>query len=351
MKAAPILFCRALLLLLLLLLPSACAAQDSAALREAMAAHPARDSAWWGEEWRATPLAARVAPALTEVVAYIELDNALWDIEGRIEPASPPAEIAPALEDILKHLPPRFAELLNNTLAGVFTVSGLGSSGYIEEVRDPLGRLTALFLVLDSAVFQGRTANAWATWREGSFFTPHDGEGPRLRMRIAPPEGDTAGNAVRYILLHELGHCLGIASGVHPSWNDAAPDDLEPYPFVRLSWNAEEGDYHRRYKSAFPWKMRLYAFEDSAHAPKDMPAIYAAWSTGTNAPSLYATVSPFEDFAESFVVYQHAIREARPWSIELATPQGEVREYASCFQTGACPDKLAFMAAWFGKCK
>lgn len=346
MKGAVLLCCA-----LLLLLPSACAAQDSDALREAMVAHPARDPAWWGEGWRATPLAARVAPASPEVVAYVELDNALWGIEGRIEPAPPPAEIAPALEDIQAGLPPRFAELLDNTLVGVFTVSGLGSSGYIEEVRhgsDNRGGLAAVFLVLDSAVFQGRTANAWATWREGSFFTPQDGEGPSLRMRIAPPDGDTAGNAVRYILLHELGHCLGIASGAHPSWNDPPPDDLEPYPFVRLSWNVVGGDYQRRYESGFPWKMRLYAFEGSAHAPREMPAIHAAWNSETNAPSLYATVSPFEDFAESFAVYQHAIREGRPWSIEVETPRGEVREYASCFQTGACPDKLAFMAAWFG---
>ncbi len=338
-----------LFLCCLLLLPAGCAARDGDALRAAMAAHPVRDQAWWDGAWRATPLARRVAPASPEVIDYIELDNALWGIEGRIETAPPPAAIGPALEAIEKDLPPRLAELLRDFLAGVFTVSGLGSSGYIEEIKDARGRVAAVFLVLDVAVFQGRTANAWATWREGSFFTPWQDDQPRLFMRIAPPGDDTADYAVRYILLHELGHCLGIASGVHPSWNDTAPNDLGAYPFVGLSWKVEKGTYVRRYRDDFPYKMRLYAFDAAMFSPVDMPDIYAAWSGKTDAPSLYASVNPFEDFAESFAIYQHVLREGRPWSLELEMPQGEVREYRGCFQSGSCPDKLAFMAKWFGE--
>jgi len=274
------------------------------------------------------------------------LDNINFGIEKDVSPAAPPEEIGPALEDIATALPGKMTGLLRDRLAGVFTVTGLGSSGYIEEVTDDAGKLQAVFLVLDSAVFQGRSANAWAGWRESSFFTAHKAGQPRLSMTIEEPAGDTGHNAVRYILLHELGHCLGAATMAHPSWNADAPE-LSAYPFVQLSWKVKYGSYVRKYAANFPYQMRLYAFDDSKFSLQDAPAVYAAWHSYTNAPSVYGTITPFEDFAESFATYQHAVREGRPWSITLQSPSGNTQTYTTCYQAGTCPEKKAFMRQWF----
>ncbi len=316
-----------------------------------LSTHPVRNIAYWGTAWRDTPLSGRVAPAPAEVAEYIELDNLNFGIEGEVSPTAPPKEIGPALEDIAAALPTGLAGLLRDRLTGVFTVTGLGSSGYIEEVTDDARKLQAVFLVLDSAVFLGRTANAWAGWRESSFFTAHENGQPQLSMTIEETADDTVYNAVRYILLHELGHCLGAATRAHPSWNAGAAD-LSEYPFVQLSWQVEDGAYVRKYAADFPYRMRLYAFDDSEFSLQDAPSVYAACRDYTNAPSVYGTVTPFEDFAESFATYQHAVREGRPWSVTLELPSGEMQTFTTCYQAGTCPEKKTFMQEWFaGKWK
>ncbi len=323
------------------------AAVDNEALRERMRTHPVRSMEYWGMEWRDVPLVERVSAAPPKVVEYLELDNQLYGFEEGVASAPPLQEMKLALEDILGSLPKRLSKLLRTSLTGVFTVNGLGSSGYIEDIRDNEGRLQAVFLVVDSDVFHGRAANAWATWREGSFFTPPKLGDASLEMRIEDSDEDNTVNAMRYILLHELGHCLGMVTNVHPSWNADSVDDLEKYPFVRLSWSVEQGKYKRRYDSDFPYRMRLYAFDQSTFAPEDLGRVYEAWAGHTNAPSLYATVSPFEDFAESFAIYEHAVREGRPWSIMVKTSGEAGREYVSCLMSGTCPKKKAFMEDWF----
>lgn len=316
-----------------------------------LAEHPARSPGYWGQAWRSQPVAERVAAAPPEVLEYLFLDvgDAATPQSQRPRPVQDSGLRSTAgqvLEDIAASLPQHLAELLRKRLMGVFLAENIGSSGYTEVLNAPDGKRA--FVVLDAAYLQGRRANAWASLRESSFFRP--AAGVTVSMTIADRDADTEQAGMRYILLHELGHCVGAILGVHPDWNEAPPTDAAAqYPFVGLSWKVAAGKYALKQGSAFPWRgrLRIYSFEDAPLSASTALKVYAGLQQ-TNLPTLYAAVSPFEDFAESFAVWLHAVREKRPWLVRLSKDGGQL-VFASCLKTGACPDKAAFMQQVFSK--
>lgn len=329
---------------LLALLPGQGLARD-------IAAHPARSPGYWGHDWRSRPLVERVAPAPAVVLEYLFLDvgEPQTPEAQRPHPVQNPelrAMAGQVLEDVASSLPRHLTDLLRQRLIGVFLAENIGSSGYVEAVQAPDGPWA--FVVLDAGYLQGRTGNAWASLRESSFFAPS--ADVRLSVSIAPENADTEQAGMRYILLHELGHCVAIMTGAHPDWNEAPPADAAAqYPFVGLSWKVAAGKYALKQAGVFPWRdrLRIYSFEASPLRASQALEVYADLEK-TNLPTLYAAVSPFEDFAESFAVWQHAVREKRPWLVQIAG-RGKELHFQSCLKTGACPEKAAFMEQVFTK--
>jgi len=350
MSSAPCRVCFALLLTAALLLPGSPGLPDSRESGDASGAdspHLVRTVAYWGGQWRDAPLHARVGPAPAEVLEYLQQDMGL---DTPPEPANDQdlaALVGRALEDVAAQLPGHLATLLRDNLAAVLLARGIGSSGYVESVEAPgTSAGKHAFIVLDAAMMQGRAANAWASLRESSFFRP----GPvRVTMTIAQPEQDDIFNGLRYILLHELGHCMGLFSGAHLDWMAPPKDAADVGPFVAFSWQLRDGRYTPRPGMDFPWRagLRIYAFEDAALTAQQAPEVYADVFKRSNWTTLYAAASPFEDFAESFAVWQHAVREDRPWAVTVTRLDGSSQRWISCLETGSCRRKAAFMAELF----
>jgi len=327
------------------LLLAACAPSREA-LRKQAAEHPTMTIAYWGGGWEARPLHERIAAAPAGLIEKIGIDNRLYGFTERPVAAEPAPEFLNALRHIEDILPEPVRRLARERIIGLFLVADLGGSGYTEAIRDEAGKEKFAVIVLDRELLLKRPANAWATWKEGSFFKPLPGKNIDLQLRIEEDRNDSVENAIIYILLHEIGHALGMAGGVHSSWNGDAILSQD-YPFPALSWRMSGDKIESLSEEAFPERrlLKVYAFNDASLTRDQARDVYRNLSR-TGFATLYAAVSPWEDFAESFVNYLHVVREKRPYEVRIREAGRPDAAYPSCWNEERCAAKRAFLERW-----
>ena len=327
------------------LLLTSCAPSKEA-LRKQAADHPAMAIAYWGQDWQAKSLHERIAAAPAGLIEKILIDNRLYDFPERPVAAEPAPEFLSALRHIEEILPEPVRRLARERIIGLFLVADLGGSGYTEAIRDETGKEKFAVIVLDRELLLKRPANAWATWKEGSFFRPLLGRKIDLHLRIEEDRNDSVENAIVYILLHEIGHALGMAGGVHPSWNGDAILSQD-YLFPALSWRMKRDKIESLSEETFPERrlLKVYAFNDASLTQDQARDVYRNLSR-TGFATLYAAVSPWEDFAESFVNYLHVVREKRPYEVRIREAGRPDAAYFPCWNEERCAAKRAFLERW-----
>ncbi len=291
------------------------------------------------------PLGVRILPATDCIINYLAEENKKDGIPLTPVPAQTDPVFTKALQSILKDLSAPLRTVLKKQLAGIYLVRNLGSSGFTEEFLDANGQRRA-FIALDAAILLQNPANQWATWKENSAFLPSPAA--KLKMTLEPDDADTHENAIRFILLHELGHALGYICGAHPAVSGLETASFQDYPFIPLSWQKQDGRIQSRFDGFFPERgqLRFYGAEPKRFHLSDAPELYKKVAK-TNFPSLYGSLSIHEDFAESFATYMHVIRGRRPWLVEVtASGQAPVTLF-SCFADGGCPGKKQFFDDFF----
>lgn len=341
-------FSHALLLFLLFLFATSCASRETL-LRKKFRANAVITSQYWGTSWRSQPLWQRLGPAPPELITRINIENELYGFKERSRAVQPPPEYQTVLQAILSRLPEPVQRLAEERIIGIFAVHDLGSSGYTEAVKDEQGEEKYAFIVLDKGILLSKKANEWATWKENSVFTPAAGEDFGLSLRIESDDTDTVENAIRFILLHEMGHALGMAARVHPSWDDARPSKPVQLPFPRLSWTMNgEGKIVSYFDEHFPERtaLKYYSFTKAPLAREQILNAYNHLRGHTNFPSLQAATSQWEDFAESFATYIHVVLDKRPWQATITSKGNIVAIIDSCWQERRCLAKKAFMEKW-----
>lgn len=308
-------------------------------LLAAMRAHPAKGAAFW-KAVQARPMDERLGPAPPELVDYLHLDNAANGFPEKPRASRPSAEFMADMRGAIADLPPAVRRAFDSTFAGVWLVDDLGGTGFTDLFVDAADRPAGGYIVLDAAVLGKFTANDWATWKENTPFKP--GGGWTLEARIEDPAGNDRRGAIRYILLHELGHVLSINRDVHPRWDMPARDVPESarHPFFDLSWTIDrrEGLYASRFDADFPARRSIVYYLGAKLAAADMAPAYDALRK-TNFPTLYAATSPGDDFAESFVSYVHTVLLKRPWEITVRKDGKVAATYRNCWEEPRCAAK------------
>ncbi len=320
---------------------------SKAALLERAERHPTRAVAYWGKDWKQTPLKDRIAKAPAELIEKIGIENEAEGFAERPAAAEPTAEFREVLSGIAARLPEKVRALAEDRIIGIFLVDGLGGTGYAEAVLDGKGEERYAVIVLDRQVLLGRKANEWASWKEDSFFRPGAAR-IGISVTIEPDGRDSVVNAIRYIVLHELGHAMGMASGVHPSWYGKVSAS-ESYPFTTISWKGDGEKVVSRFEDAFPERrhLRPYQFEKSALERRRAAEVYGKLFTRTDFPTIHSAQNLWEDFAESFVNYLHAGLELRPYEVRLRAEDGQETIFRSCWNEDRCRNKRNFMERWF----
>ncbi|MCM2326873.1 MAG: hypothetical protein NDI88_03185 [Lysobacter sp.] len=316
-----------------------CAAGDRPCFIKALRAHPVRGAAYWKASL-SRPVAERLGPAPPELVEFLHLDNAANGFPEKPRASRLSADFLADVRGAIADLPPAVRRAFDATFAGVWFVDDLGGTGFTDMYLDGSGRPAGGFVVLDAAVLGRFKANGWATWKENTPFKP--GGGWTLEARIEKAAGDDRRGAIRYILLHELGHVLSINRDVHPRW-DLDPGDVPAsarYPFFELSWTVDRkaSRYDSKFDASFPARRSVTYYLGAKLGAADMAPAYEALAR-TNFPTLYAATSPGDDFAESFVSYVHTVLMRRPWEIVLRKDGKVAMTYRTCWEEPRCADK------------
>jgi hypothetical protein len=322
-----------------------CAITDKPCLLKALKAHPAKTASYW-QPYLARPVEERLGPAPDGLVALLHIDNHLNDFSETPRPSRLSADFLADVRGAIADLPPAVRRAFDGSFAGVWFVDDLGGTGFTDMIHDGKGKPVGGFIVLDAAVLGKFTANAWATWKENTPFRP--GGGWTLEARIEEDAANDRRSAIRYILLHELGHVLAINRDVHPNWT-LRPNEVpasERFPFFELSWSIDRGKnaYVSLFDADFPQRSSVAYYRQAKLEAKDLVPAYDALQK-TNFPTLYAATSPGDDFAESFVSFVHTVLMKRPWEITLRKDGKVVKTYHTCWEEPRCAPKRRILEA------
>ena len=232
-----------------------CKAGDRPCFIQAMRAHPARSAAFWKPSL-SRPVTERLGPAPRELVEFLHLDNAANGFPEKPRASRLSADFLADVRGAIADLPPSVRRAFDATFAGVWFVDDLGGTGFTDMYSDASGSPVGGFIVLDAAVLGKFTANAWATWKENTPFKP--AKAWKLEARIEDAATDDRRGAIRYILLHELGHVLSINRDVHPRW-DIPPGEVPAtarFPFFELSWTIDRkaSRYVSKFEDGMPMR-------------------------------------------------------------------------------------------------
>lgn len=303
---------------------------------------------FWGTKWKEKSWTKRLSPAPPELLEYLQKQNKLDGFSEVPLAQAPSQKIARACKDISHSLSPALNKLLNERLIGIFCVKDLGSSGFAEEIIDEADHHSYAVIVLDREVLLKRKANEWASWKENSVFQPQK-DGFKLHLTIESKKNNNVQNAVRYLLLHELGHVLGLVSGAHPSWSPSGKAIVADYDFMNLSWQNHHENPVSLFDKSFPErkKIRYYSFGKAQLTNKQIPVVYRKLQQTTNFVSLQGAANVWEDFAESFVTYVHVLIDKKIWQVRIENHEGKSTVINSCWKEERCTEKKQFMAHWF----
>ncbi|TNF27506.1 MAG: hypothetical protein EP319_11305 [Deltaproteobacteria bacterium] len=321
-------------IILLCLLFSSCAYfkdQQKKSLKRKIKASPIQKLSYW-DKYRHLPLEERIMPASKEMVELLLLQNELDgfpEIPKMHELTDEQREIIKA---VVSHIPAKLKAEISKRLVGIMIVKDLGGTGLTDVVFEDKSKG---YIVFDALIFS-KKANEWCTWKESSPFK----EGTyKLKCTLADDDQNTVEQAFEYILMHEIAHILNLNNPMLPFWikeDMKKSKKIEEYPYLKQSWDFEKETYVHKTRTKYKSLLKVpYYRPDIALENEKMITAYQELGK-TDFPSLYGVINPWDDFAESFVTYYHAIYHKRPWKIEIQREGKTVNVFTSCIQETRC---------------
>ena len=265
----------------------------------------------------------RVQPAPDVIIDYLRKDNELIDYKERPYKAKVDPSFLEDIHAAIDELPGIVKKHIEEHVVAVFLVQELGTTGYGELLKD-FDENRMGFIVFD-VDFLNKKANEWISWRENS---PFRGKGVyAVEVEIELEENDSRKSAIQCILLHEVGHLVGVAKGAHPNW--FVGGDPQGWPFAKLSWLTHKAMFkgESKYDDFFRTRkeLKFYAFQNAALSSEAIGETYGELSR-TDFVSLYAATNMYDDFAETYTMYVHVNLQNKPWIVRVMREGKIVRE-------------------------
>ena len=304
-----------------------------------------RRASLWGSDWVGTPLTERVQILPQHIADSLRGGVFGADFAKNIAPAKNADYMLDDLEAAMDGIPAPVKRLVEDHLIGVFLVEGMNlnngshAAGLAIETINFFRQYSGTVILIDRNATDARADQALA----GLSFIPLDKYGYfSLEPRLARSGGNDRVTTLRTVLLHELGHVVDTARNIVPnsfSYGEVTPD----CGFACQSWNKPTIHRHRGQLSEAMAALnrgdiRAYVLG----LPKTLEALKRS-----NFPSLYATLMPAEDFADSFAMYVHTVMLGEPWELTFRVDGSIVTEIGSCLTDGRCPGKRAYFDALF----
>ncbi|MFZ6875419.1 hypothetical protein ACO0LF_25415 [Undibacterium sp. Di27W] len=303
-----------------------------------------QDADYWIRQGQ-LPILDRLGNAPEELLSYVAryTDAEYTPVQTEITP-----EFLVDVRAAMAELPSVVLELLDKPLLGVYFGRGLGSSAVTDVIAGPDGQVLGLVTLMDDAAFLQRSANEWASWKESTPFLP--GSAYQLSLQIEASENDNRKNAIQFLLLHEFGHVLTAHSEFLPDWWIGAQKfkASEEYTFLSLCWQiAMNGDIIPLLRHDFAHRKELRFYSKQQVSGDLILAIYQALEK-TGFPSLYAATNAYDDFAESFAMYVHAVIMGKPYHLTVASGDQIIMDIGDYWSSPRARAKKQLFAEYLG---
>lgn len=276
--------------------------------------------------------------APNEIIQHLTADNKKYGFDGHPEAIDLDEALRSEINQAWNELPEGIRGVVQQNLAAIMVIKGLGSTGYTEIILDSRNRGKKAFIVLDVERIN-QSANSWFTSKER---TPFFGLGYfNLEGKIAEKKDDSRLGSIQFILLHEFGHVVSVGSEYTPSWSENEQKRTQHNSFAKLSWyvrghEAKESIYDEK---VFKERTSLSFYQKGKIAASQMLKTYRDLED-TNFISLYGAVSVHDDFAESFAIYVHHHLMKKPYRVAIKKGSIIQKYFTPCWEQPRCQDKL-----------
>ncbi|MBT3980597.1 MAG: hypothetical protein HOE90_04540 [Bacteriovoracaceae bacterium] len=297
--------------------------------------HPIRQIRFWDLPSQQSDQLVR--PAGTAMIEYL---NSYSRLNGHTDKIKSIPISSPGYKLVLKafeQIPTKVKDLVRGKFLGIFLVKGLQTTGFAEYVQNARGRPMGGFIVLDWSKIVGKSANDFASWKESLPFEDTLGE-YRFKVKLEKDQDNNTTSAIRYILIHELGHLISVGRGFHPSWWSHPKyftNSTTSFPFTRLSWttNVEKDRY--QLKDEFQKEANVGFYRGKKLSAKLIEVVYKSMKV-TPFPTLYSMQNPFEDWADAFANYVHTQILKRPFRVEIFKKGKLIHSASQCWNETRC---------------
>lgn len=292
------------------------------------------------EQVRETPLEARISSASEAVLDQLHASNVAYGLNIQPRAARDNHPMAALVKKMIARLPDGLKKLAEPHLLGIYLVEDNFGTATTQFIKDKQEQWRFGYITFNLSRIN-KNANDWATWKERSVFRPDNNY--RLKVVLEKEKDNTLLATLQFIFLRELGHLLAVTKGLHghPKDNPLPPATLNS-PFINLSWEHDEASslrsrWHPRFTDLN--KVRFYAFDKALLSLAEAEGLYSGLAS-TNFPTLFGSLSIYEDVKESFALYVHTRVLKKPYRVELYK-NGQLRlVFNSCIRTGGCLEKV-----------
>ena len=316
---------------------------DKESLLRELRQHNARSASTWSE-FIGKGFKDRILPAPDIIIDYLRKDNRFQGYKERPKKPEIYHEFLLDIVNAFAELPEVVRDHIHEHVVAVFLVEELGGTAYGELLRDfdnnKLG-----FIVLDVSSLN-RKANEWISWRANSPFAMKGRY--IIESEIEKKSSDDRKAAIQYILLHEVGHLIGVAKGAHPNWFTGGHP--QKWPFTKLSWiTMVRGLIGKsKYDEIFTNrnKLKFYSFQKAFLTSEDIGETYDQLLK-TDFVSLYASTNMYDDFAETYAMYVHVVLQNRPFKIKIINEGITVKVITNPILEKRCDGKKGYLDIFF----
>lgn len=252
-------------------------------------------------------LDSRFGPPPPKVLDYIKE----YDKNPNYTPHSLSAKDRRVIKNTLKKLPPILKKTLQESAVGIYFIDNFQGGGLTEWLVDDQKRVFT-FVLLNSDVLS-TSLSSWLTQKDQSVFK-NDSSQSTLTINMGKED-----SGLLYILLHEGAHVLDYAHPQTP-YPDFGISALRPPNFPNSFTQGIWLSYFRptnRFISPLPYPINFYGFGGGPSIPQKDAKHYYNWLARTPFPSLYASKSWAEDYAEVFTLLYLTQTLKKPYQITL----------------------------------
>ncbi len=224
-------------------------------------------------------------------------------------------EYIASFKNFYNQWPEKLKNYVDSTIYKVFIVKNLISSAEIISLNDQ----SAFVILIDEAEMQ-QTPNEWATnVQRMNFENVTDGHKFNVKIEEELDPVLTFEN----LLIHEIGHAIGVTSGLTPDFNGRGIL-RENFKFYDKTYDKFLIEFEKKNESEKIYE-RLQFYEDIKYGKIDFNEYVTLLKSldNTSYPTMYSSRNAIELFAEYFYSYVHCILQNKPYQYTVIYPDGD----------------------------